>query len=149
MKTKASPPTKTDPGPRFLAYALPRARNDNESKVKTYDGFVLHDEPLGSSVSFLDFDGIALLAGAFERVHSNMMDSPRVVCASLSDLDLREREFYSAVQRGKPVIFLVSRLAHVVGFSEVNPQHDLFRRFANGFNLRWACREQPSPLVES
>ncbi len=151
MTTKASALMKADPGklPRLLAYALPRARNDNESKVKTFDEFVLHDEPLGSSASFLDYDGVALLAGGFETVHSSMMEPPRMVCVSRSDLDLREREFFSVVQHGKPVIFLVPHLAQTVGFGGVNPQSDLFRRFAQALNLGWHCREQPSPVVES
>ena len=143
--------TKADSGnlPRFLGYVLPRARHDNEPKVKTYEEFVLHDVPQGSSVSFLDYDGVVLFAGAFERVHSTMMDPPRMVCVSHADLDLREREFFSAVQHGKPVIFLVPHLLQTVGFGGVDPQCDLFRRFAHNLKLGWHCREQPSPVVES
>ena len=151
MKTKVSASMKTDPGklPQFLAYALPRAPNDNGSRVKTFDTFILHDEPLGSTVSFLDYDGVVLLAGAFERVQSSSMEPPTMVCASSSDLDLREREFFSCLQYGKPIIFLVSHLAHTIGYSIVSPQCDLFRRFAQNLSLECVHHERAAPSVES
>jgi len=149
--SSASSLAKTDPTglPRFLAYARPRPRNDDTLKTKTCNEFVLDDVPLGSSVSFLDYDGVALFAGAFERIRNDRMEGPSVVCSSRADLDLREREFHSLVSHDKTVIFLVPHLAQRVGFSDVDPAWDLFRRIARSLNLRWRCRDEPSPLVES
>ena len=147
----ASSLAKTDPTglPRFIAYALPRPRNDDKVRTKTCNEFVLDDVPLGSSVSFLDYDGVALFAGAFERIRSDRMEGPSVVCSSRADLDLREREFHSLVSHGKLVIFLIPHLHQIVGFRQVDPVCDLFRGLARNLNLGWRCRDEPSPLVES
>ena len=70
-------------------------------------------------------------------------------CRSHWDLDLREHELFSSIQRGKPAIFLVAYLPENIGFGPVNPQYDLFRRFAHRMALSCAYRQQPLPSVES
>src|SRR4051794_5377874 len=96
--------------PRLLAYALPRARGDNECRDIQCDGFTIHDVPLGAAVAFPDYDGVVVFAGAFERVKQEFMDDPQAVCLSLADLDLRERELISAIQQEKFVLFLLEDL---------------------------------------
>ena len=76
MSTAVTASTKTDPAnlPRFLAYALPIERKVSEPKVKSFNAFILHDVPIGSSVSYLDYDGVILYAGAFEYVQKRSHD---------------------------------------------------------------------------
>ena len=117
----------TDPSklPRFLAYALPRSRNDGEVRVKTFDEFAVDDVPLGATASFLDYEGIVLFAGAFEKVYKRIMDQPRIVCADPYDLDSREREFFSILQHNKLVIFGTVRQSRVnnLGDTLILPQN--------------------------
>ena len=54
--------------PRFLGYGLPRAEGDTQSYTFSNESFELTDVPLQSDVSFLDYDGVVVTAGAFERV---------------------------------------------------------------------------------
>src|SRR5438034_351120 len=77
---------------KFLAYALPRNKNDNGSRVIQHDGYELHDEPLEAPVSFLDFDGIVIFAGSFERYHTDAIGFTEAFCLASADLDRRERE---------------------------------------------------------
>jgi hypothetical protein len=132
--------------PRFLAYALPRNDSNRDTKVFTYEDFTLHDEPLGSRLSFLDFDGVVALAGVYERVHNGF--PPQMGCIARADLDFRQRECYTAWERGKTIIFLVSHLPEIVGYSRVEPDCDLFRRIASNFGIYWGCRDTPFPAVE-
>src|SRR4051812_16013088 len=113
--------------PRFLAYELPAGPRGGRPTVKAYADLVVHCEPLRSSVSFLDFDGVILFAGAFEEIHTDIY--PRMACKSVADLDRRRREFFSAVQQGIPIIFLIPAMPHTVGHHTVSPTCDLFRTF--------------------
>jgi hypothetical protein len=143
VKSTQSTPAPTPNPPRFLAYALPWETPDKQSRIQAYDEFIIHDVPLGSSESFLDYDGIVLFAGAFERRRENGWDTPDIFCAAPNALDLRERELFSLVtQHGKPVIFLVPWLQMSVDYRDVDPQHDLFRRLAQNLNLKWRCDDR-------
>jgi hypothetical protein len=132
---------------RYLAYALPRGSRDTDSRVLKHEGFELHDEPIRSSISFLDFDGIVILAGAFEQARDGI--PLEMVCIARADLDLRQREFFTAFRGGKTIIFLVSHLPQTVGYSEVESDCDLFRGVAASFAVPWECRKTPFPAVES
>lgn len=134
--------------PRFIAYAVPRARNDEKVHIWNGDGFKVFSVPLGDDSSFLDFDGMVFFGGAFDRV-VNGFSRTEVVCANQGDLDLREREFYSAVLGKKPAVILLHRLLQRVDFCDVDFRTDLFRRIAVSFEIEWNCSERPSPLVES
>jgi len=126
------------PLPKYLGYALPRAWQDNTSIVHEYADLNLHDVPLSSSVSFLDFSGIALFGGAFEKV-----DDSDIVCAATSDLDLRERELYTCLQDNKPVVFMVPKLP------AADHRVDLLRRVLVGFDIGWEHLGSPVAYIHS
>jgi hypothetical protein len=128
---------------RFLGYGFPRVENDNEFRVSACELFELHDHPLKSSASFLDFDGVVIFAGAFERLGENGWGEAIITCAAPADLDLREREFFSAIKRGTPFVFLIHDLA------ELHLRTDLFRRVATQLGVAWGRRESPCSVVES
>ena len=106
---------------RFLGYGLPRTQRDSESRTIEGDGFTIHDVPFCTDVSFPDFDGVVLFAGAYEQ-----SSGPSSESAALADLDLREREFFTASQSDIPFVFLVPRL-QVAGHDYGNVL-DLFTR---------------------
>jgi hypothetical protein len=64
-QTTERSPAKAHPAgtPRFLVYALPPELAKKMADTKTCDGFVLETLPLGSAVSFVDYDGLLLVAG--------------------------------------------------------------------------------------
>jgi hypothetical protein len=134
--------------PRFLAYALPRAENDTGMKqVLECDGFSLHDEPLGSRVSFLDFDGIVGLAGVYETLEYRSI--PRMRCIAKADLDLRQREFFTVFEQRKTIIFLVPKLPRSVDGFPMESDSDLFRAIVSNCEINWDCRKESFPAVES
>lgn len=132
---------------RFLGYALRRAAQDTDSCVVACEGFELHDEPLGSPVSFLDYDGVATFAGAFEEYRQGY--PPEIACIARADLDHREREFFTALGQEKAFVFLIPRLPDWIGSSKVHSSCDLFRRVAIDFEIHWTSREEPFPVVQS
>ena len=132
---------------RSLAYALPRDRRDADSRLIACNGFELHDEPLRSPVSFLDYDGVVTVAGAFESYRDSF--PPEMVCIARADLDLREREFFTAAQQNKTAIFLVPHLPTRIGHGSVEPDCDLFRRVAQRLDVYWDCLDNPDPAIDS
>jgi hypothetical protein len=117
-------------------------------QVLEYDGFTLHKEPLRSPVSFLDFDGVVLFAGAYETVNNSGWE-PSVACVALADLDRREREFFTALEQGKVIVFLIPYLSKCIGPHRVDSRLDLFRRVAESVGLIWDSMEKPFAAVES
>jgi hypothetical protein len=112
---------------KFLGYALPRGERDNESRIISHDGFEIHDEPLMSSVSFLDFDGVVLFAGSFERAQNDQgMGFLRYSCLAPADLDLREREFHTLLSKDGTIIFLVPKILQAVGYARIDSHIDLY-----------------------
>jgi len=135
---------------RFLAYALPGEQGNTATRIVSGDGFQLHDVPLRSSESFLDYDGTVIWAGAFEKLQEEPFSFYRqMVCISRADLDRRYREFCSAIKDNKMVIFLVSHLPTAVGHEPVDPACDLFRRITTDFGISWGCLDTVFPAVES
>ncbi|MGB2987668.1 MAG: hypothetical protein WBE26_17520, partial [Phycisphaerae bacterium] len=124
--------------PRFLAYALPRGKNDEQAIIHELEDFDLHDIPLRHADSFLTFDGVVVLAGVFERIIPNEFGyhPPDVRCAT-SDLDRREREFYTLTNRGQPFVFLVQPIPHQLGYNTLKDHSDLFRRVISSLPFEW------------
>ena len=52
----------------------------------------------GRAVSFLDFDGVVMLAGIYEAVRRDAFGEG-IVCIAHADLDLRQREFFTAFEQ--------------------------------------------------
>ena len=143
----ALPPDANATPLQFLAYALPRTTQDARSYKHSVEGFRIHDEPLGANVSFLDYDGVAMFAGAFER----MDPSPAggyVRCLSDADLDRREREFSTAFDKGIPIIFLLPALNRLPHY-QTPPLPDLLRRIAQTFGIGHSPLREPHPGLES
>jgi len=134
--------------PRLLAYAVPRSPDNLEIHEWQGEGFKVLDVPAGSDVSFLDYDGIVVFGGAFDKVKQGF-DWAEVVCTNQADLDLRERELHTAFQQGKVAIFLLHSLPKRAGLNEVDSKTDLFRRIAASHGIDWNCRTRPSPVVDS
>ncbi len=111
----------------------------------TFGEFELHDVPLQSEVSFLDFDGVVTFAGSFER-SDRRYSVEETICIAPADLDLRERELVTLLQQHKPILFLVNVLP--IGL-HISPQTDLFRRIAQKFRIQLAGGEHSTPFVES
>ncbi|MCH7688277.1 MAG: flagellar hook-length control protein FliK, partial [Planctomycetes bacterium] len=104
-------------------------------------------ESMSAGGAFLDYDGVVVFAGAFEEIQNRDYMDPKVVCMVPADLDRREREFFTTVEKGKIFIFLVSNLPHIVRFHTVSSTLDLFRRIAHIFDLDWECLNKPFPLL--
>jgi len=131
-----------------LAYALPRGKNDKQPRVIVRDEFLLFDEPLHSPESFLDFDGVVTFAGAYETVKKDAL-SRHIVCVAPADLDLREREFYTGVEKGKTFVFLLPKIDRYIDGRQIDPQCDLFRRFARRWGLTWDAIPTPCSDIQS
>ena len=130
--------------PKYMAYALPgRPANGEPNIVQLADGFDLYDLPLGSHSSFLDFSGVILFGGAFEKFEYYRGDR-MLVCIDSGDLDRRETELWTAIDDQKTVVFLVPTLAsdgHYV--SGERPRHDLLKRFLYRLGIGWSRLEEP------
>lgn len=134
--------------PHFLLYGVPRAKGDGRTQVWDSGAFKVDNVPLGGNVSFLDYDGVVFSAGAFTKIERGI-NWAEVVCISRADLDLREREFYTAIKRGSTVVFLLHYLPKRVGFQEFDKNADLFTRIAASLGIEWHCHERPIPYIES
>jgi hypothetical protein len=134
--------------PKFLAYAMQRKKDDSLAQIYSYGGFDLQDEPLRSSVSFLDFDGVVVTAGVYETVDKRDW-KPSITCLALADLDRREREFFTATQQDKPFIFLLPYLPKEIGCRKVDARYDLFRRVAENLGVEWGNMDRPFAAAES
>ncbi|MGC9261344.1 MAG: hypothetical protein ACP5I8_14860 [Phycisphaerae bacterium] len=131
----------------FLAYALPRASQDANSRRDSGDGFYVHDEPLGLNVSFLDYDGVIMFAGAFEQPEVSPVGT-RAKCLNYADLDRREREFFSAFEKGIPIIFLLPAINSLSHY-QTGALTDLFRRITQTFGIGHSPLPQPHPGLAS
>lgn len=127
--------------PRFLAYALPHAKEGTGATIHHLEDFDLNDAPLCHSDSFLDFDGVVLMAGAFETIsvmrQSYTYETTANVKFSAADLDRRHKEFYTIRQQKKPFIFLVPPIPRKIGRDNLHHSTDLFRRVMSELNLEW------------
>ncbi|HEY4233764.1 MAG TPA: hypothetical protein VGM76_10075 [Lacipirellulaceae bacterium] len=123
-------------------------KNDGTARIIDCGGFKLHDEPLRSAASFLDYDGVAIFAGAFEQYQSNPWGH-EATCKAVPDLDLREREIVTAFRRDQTIVFLVPYLPDNSGNVQVDYRVDLFRRIAPKFGIHLTCRSHPVPWIES
>ena len=134
-----------------MAFALPGAPAERADAPVVCHDLELHEIPLGSSRSFLDFDGVVLFAGVFERVVSDnpWRDDPRMILRAPSELDLRERQFLTAIQENRMVVFLVPSVPRMVGYSEVPDDVDLFRRVLAKFGIRWQPLSSPMAYTEA
>lgn len=131
---------------QFLAYAMQGEKGDRQPFKCS--GFELHDEPLLSSASFLDFDGVVMFAGAYEAVQNDGWHRS-VSCVALADLDRREREFFTVIERGGVFVFLVPYVPKRIECELVDSRCDLFRRVARNWKMNWENTERPFPAVES
>ena len=144
--------TKTSHGsqpkkPRFLGYALPRPPDDNTERSLEHESFTVHDVPLRSNVRFLDYDGLIVFAGAFEK-HTSA-DSPDqffVSCIDRADLDLRECETLTLIEQRKPVVFLLRFVPRYPVNSHEPADQDLFRRISSGLGINWVSYSQVTPV---
>jgi len=137
--------------PRFLAYALPRGKDDDKAVIHELDDLDLHDVPLRHADSFLAFDGVVVLAGVFEKItirEFDGLDPPDVRCAT-SDLDRREREFYTLTNRGQPFVFLVQPILHRLGYDTLKDHSDLFRRVISSLPLEWDLLSDTAANLQS
>ncbi len=132
---------------RFLGYALPPGKDEFRLRVIERDGFELHNEQIRAEVSFLDFDGVVTFAGAFETHDKNR--PPNIVCVSRSDLDLREREFFTLIDQNKTFVFLIADLPVAIEGQSVDPCCDLFRRIAQKVGLAWNGYARQFAAIES
>lgn len=122
---------------RFLVYALPRPNGDDKATVRKFDDFHLHDLPLGHPDSFANFEAVVCFAGAFEDItpSEDVWERSTVKCAR-NDLDRREREFFTAIERGTPFVFLARDISLFID-NRPNAQTDLFRRVLDRFSILW------------
>jgi len=134
---------------RYLVYALPRGAGDTSTYIVDCGKFELHDVPLGSPESFLDFEGVVVFAGSFEAWGEDILDGPQITCLQPADLDLREREFFTALKAGKVVVFLVPHIRDRIVFSPVDPSYDLFRRVAARLGIGWKPLDAPIPYLNA
>ena len=137
--------------PRFLAYALPRGKDDNKAVIHELTDLDLHDVPLRHADSFLAFDGVVVLAGAFEKITFRPFAGldPLDVRYATSDLDRREREFYTLTGRGQPFVFLVQPIPHRLGSDTLKDHSDLFRRVISSFPLEWGLLSDTAANLQS
>lgn len=139
-------PSPFTTAPRFLAYGLPGT--DGNSYRQSYDGFDLHDEPVGASLAFQDFDGVLVFAGASEVVVPSPVGSTSQ-SENIVDLDQRERQFFTAVKQGHPFIFLLPFLPDPTALWRGGTTSDLFRRATSNLSLSWRSERAPHPALES
>jgi hypothetical protein len=140
-------PQTSDKPLRFLGYGLPRGEDDNEARLVNGEGYLIQDEPLGSPVSFLDYDGVILFAGAFEGIHRTVYNN-EIICKAPADLDHREREFFTATKQSIPFIFLVPGIYETYHHDPAD-KFDLFRRIIRKLDVYWQRRREPNPAIES
>jgi len=149
-------PDKT-PSLRFLSYGLPCENYKIKYAIHDCDEFEVDDEPLGASVSFLNYDGIVVFAGVFEKINRYIEhdvlhgDFPQtsISCIALNDLDLRERELFTAMRKDKIAIFLVPRLPRGDSDKKEVSNTDLFRRFLESFKISWISLQEPVSHLNS
>jgi hypothetical protein len=138
------------PSIRFLAYGLPCEDRNVTFAIYDYDEFELDDEPLGASVSFLDYDGIVVFAGAFEKQERSGYDGETSIgCIALNDLDLRERELFTAIRKNKIAIFLVPWLPRGDSHRSEVSNTDLFRRSLESSGIPWSSLREPISHLDS
>jgi len=141
-------PDKTPPF-RILAYGLLFDNNNIKYAIHDFDEFEVDDEPLGASVSFLDYNGVVLFAGAFEKVESSFFGEKSIKCIARSDLDLREREIHTVIKKNDFLIFLIPHiLKDDYNWSSVIDT-DLFRRFLASFQISWGCSKEAISHLDS
>jgi hypothetical protein len=142
-------PDKT-PSLRFLAYGLPHS---GTSATHSFEEFELDDAPLRASVSFLNYNGIVVFAGTFEKikVRSDMFQNREtyINCIESDDLDLRERELFTICKENKVTIFLVPFLRKDGSCRGEILDTDLFRRFLKEFHIPWDSSERPASWLNS
>jgi len=149
-------PDKT-PSLRFLSYGLPCENYKIKYAIHDCDEFEVDDEPLGASVSFLNYDGIVVFAGVFEKInrytehHVLNGDFPQtsISCIALNDLNLRERELFTAIRKDKIAIFLVPGLPKGDSGEREVSNTDLFRRFLESFEISWVSLQEPVSHLNS
>jgi hypothetical protein len=135
---------------KVLAYALPNEGHREINAIHEYEGFEINDEPLGASVSFLDYDGIVLFAGTFETImKGDYWDKPSIKCIALSDLDLREREVHTVIKKQKFIIFLIPMIYRGDQYRSRISNTDLFRRLLESFGIDWHALREPVSHLDS
>ncbi len=141
------PPDANAKALAFLAYALPRFTPDARSCKYSVDGYKIHDEPLGANVSFLDYDGIVIFAGAFEQWNPSP-GGGYLRCLNDADLDRRGREFSTAFEKGIPIIFLLSAPNPLPTY-QTGRLPDLLRRIERTFGIGHRSLTEPHPGLVS
>ena len=134
--------------PKYLGYALPHKRDNNESQVFKYDDFEFHDVTLGTRDSFIEFDGVVLFGGTFEKIHDGGYNES-AECISIDDLDLRERQYNTSVLKDKIVIFLTPNLPKNLNYRLVDYRIDLLRRILKVNKIEWSNLESPIAYIHS
>lgn len=141
-----------DKAPKYLAYALPgKPDKEDTNIIQTADEFDLYDVHLKSPESFLDFEGVVLFGGVFECPANSYEPEEEWICRAPHDLDLRERQFWTAIEQGRIIVFLVPALH--VDYTTIHrgrpPQYDLFKRIIAKSGIPWETQEEPNSLVSS
>lgn len=126
---------------KLMAYGLPRPQNDaNAVKSKKVGDWTLDDVPIGHPLSFLDYHGLILYAGSYDNASSTMF-GPKVECRNYSDLDHREREFYTSIKNAIFSIILVPAQFADAGI-QIDETGDLYRRILDGCKVRRTSRHK-------
>jgi hypothetical protein len=150
-------PDKT-PAIRILSYGLPSENYNIKYAIHDCGDFEIDDEPSEASVSFLDYDGVVVFAGAFEKInrftkHNLLLDNDyeetSICCIASNDLDLRERELFTAIRKGKIAIFLVPALPRGDSAKREVSNTDLFRRCMGSFHMPWGSLTEPVSHLDS
>jgi len=137
------------PSIRVLSYGLPCENYNIKYAIHDCENFEIDDEPLGASVSFLDYHGVVLFAGTFEKAESNYYGELFIKCIARSDLDLREREVYTSLRKNDFIIFLVPGISRGSSNRREVSNTDLFRRVLQSFEISWDTYRTPISHADS
>src|ERR1700682_2585063 len=111
--------------PKYLLYGVGGVHRKGNPLVHIFDSEVLYDLPINyASISFLDFNGVVVLAGSFETMETAFLEH-KIQGASF-DLDRRERQLTTLLQNSLPLVFLVPYMPTAHGPYEWPDSSDLF-----------------------
>lgn len=135
---------------RVLFYGLPYEKN-YKFKNAIYDrgDFEIDDEPLEASVSFLDYHGVLLFAGAFEEIKFGAYGETFIKCIAQSDLDQRDREIHTALKKNDFVIFIIPYISRGDYNRHEVSNTDLFRKIITNFRIPWNSSKNPVSHLDS
>jgi len=121
--------------PQVLAYGLLPPDSKKQVLVYETEQFDIHDVPLGHPDSFLEFNGVVMLAGIFEKAgpqppppSGGRRRLRALDCINTEELGRRLRESHSLLGKGDYLVFLVPQLLNAKECETKIDHPDLFRR---------------------